>query len=277
MLTEEQRLKRKNGLGASDTPIIMGYSTFKTPYELYLEKTGLVSNEDDEITEQQYWGNALEPAILKRFSEENDLHVTLPDTIYHPDYPFIFANLDGWVAAENAVVEVKCANSFMRKEWDFAANDGIPQVYLIQIAKQVAVTNADKGYCAVLIGGNEYRQFVYKRDLELEKIIIEADKQFWHCVQNKIEPDPINTSDCRLKYNSPHPDRVSKSTFKTETALHELIELKAKAKELAIEEDKYKMHLMSHMGNAEYLMDLDGEILATWKANKKGTRVFNIK
>ena len=41
--------------------------------------------------------------------------------------------------------------------------------------------------------------------------------------------------------------------------------------------DKFKMELMSHMGNAEYLMGQEGEILATWKATKKGTRVFNIK
>jgi len=37
------------------------------------------------------------------------------------------------------------------------------------------------------------------------------------------------------------------------------------------------MELMSHMGNAEYLVGQDGEMLATWKATKKGTRVFNIK
>ena len=47
MLTDEQRAKRHEGLGASDTPIIMGYSTYKTPYELYLEKTGTVTYDDE--------------------------------------------------------------------------------------------------------------------------------------------------------------------------------------------------------------------------------------
>ena len=50
-----------------------------------------------------------------------------------------------------------------------------------------------------------------------------------------------------------------------------------KIKDLAEEEDKMKMQIMSHMGNAEYLVGQDGELLATWKATKKGTRVFNIK
>jgi putative phage-type endonuclease len=276
MLTEEQRLKRCNGLGASDSPIIMGYSSYKTPYQLYLEKTGIVSN-DDEINEQQYWGNEIEPLIIKRFAKENNVTVDLPDTIYHPEYPFLFANLDGWISAENAVVEAKCANSYQRKEWDMACSDGIPLVYLIQIAKQVAVTNATRGYCAVLIGGCEYRQFVYERDKALEDLIIQSDINFWENVEKRIEPAPINTSDCRLKFRTVSPEKVVNSTYKTGSALCELMNVKNEMKRLTDEEDKLKMKLMSHMGDAEYLMGLEGQLMATWKANKKGTRVFNIK
>jgi isopentenyldiphosphate isomerase len=53
--------------------------------------------------------------------------------------------------------------------------------------------------------------------------------------------------------------------------------VKLKLKQLTEEEDKFKMHLMSHMADSEYLVGQDGELLATWKANKKGTRVFNVK
>ena len=276
MLTEEQRLRRRNGLGASDSAIIMGYSTYKTPYQLYLEKTGTVTDEDDE-TEQQYWGNALEPLIIKRFSEENGVVVTFPDTIHHPDFPYIFANLDGWIESENAVVEAKCANSFQRKEWDTNTADGIPIGYLIQIAKQVAVTNATRGYCAVLIGGNEYMQFVYERDKALEELIINSDVEFWYRVQNKIEPDPINTNDCRLKYRMTSPEKMALSTFKTQNALAQLITLKLHLKKVSMDEDRLKMQLMEHMRDAEYLVGQEGELQVTWKANKKGTRVFNIK
>lgn len=276
MLTDEQRAKRQDGLGASDTPIIMGYSTYKTPYQLYLEKIGELES-DTEVTEQQYWGNALEPLIIKRFSEENNVEITFPDTVVHPDYPYIFANLDGWIPSENAVVEAKSANSFQRKEWDMALTDGIPLVYLIQIAKQCVITDASRGYCAVLIGGMEYKQFIYERDKALEELIITADREFWFCVQHRKEPDPISTSDCRLKYPKPHPDKIADSNFRTANALVGLMNVKASIKELNEEEDKLKMELMSHMGTAEYLMGQEGELLATWKATKKGTRVFNLK
>lgn len=276
MLTEEQRARRHEGLGASDTAIIMGYSSYKTPYQLYLEKLGLIEPDND-MTEQQYWGNALEPIIINRFSEENDVTVSFPDTVYHPDYPYIFANLDGWIESEDAVLEVKSANSFQRKEWDMALADGIPLVYLIQVAKQCLITDATRGYCAVLIGGMEYKQFTYERDKVLEELILKADIEFWECVQKRIAPDPINTSDCRLKFPTPHPDKIQQLTFRTMNALVGLMNVKASIKNLNEKEEKFKMEIMSDMGNAEYLIGQNDEILATWKANKKGTRVFNIK
>lgn len=276
MLTEEQRAKRHEGIGASDTAIIMGYSSYKTPYQLYLEKTGAITA-DEELTEVQYWGNALEPIIIQRFAEENDVKVSFPDTVYHPDYPYMFANLDGWIDSEDAVIEAKSANSFQRKEWDMALTDGIPLVYLIQIAKQCLITNATRGYCAVLIGGMEYKQFIYERDKVLEELILKADIDFWECVQKRIAPDPTTTSDCRLKFPIPHPDKVQESNFRTKNALVGLMNVKSSIKDLTEQEDKLKMEIMSYMGNAEYLYGQDGEMLATWKANKKGTRVFNIK
>ena len=276
MLTDEQRSRRIEGLGASDTPIIMGYSNYKTPYQLYLEKIGQLLP-DEEVSEVQYWGNALEPLILKRFCQENMVEMSFPDTVYHPEYPYIFANLDGWIESERAVVEAKSANSFQRKEWDMALNDGIPLVYLIQIAKQCAITDASRGYCAVLIGGMEYKQFIYERDAQLEAVIIQADIDFWECIQQRREPQALNTSDCRLKFPKPSPDKIREATFEVANNLHALHDVKQKGKSLSEVEEVYKTRIMSHMGDAEYLMGLDGELLATWKATKKGTRVFNLK
>lgn len=276
MLTEEERLARIGGLGASDSPIIMGYSSYKTPYELFLEKTGQVSL-DDEMTELQYWGNALEPAILNRFSQENGLEVTRRGTVHHPDYPFIFANLDGWIESEKAVVEAKCVNIFQRREWDMSLEDGIPMNYLIQIAKQCMITDASRGYCAVLVGGMEYRQFIYERDQFIEDTILKSDIEFWDLVQRREPPEMSNTSDCRLRYRTPSIDKMARANFKVSNALEALANCKIKVKSLQSDEEKYKMHIMNHMADAEYLMGMDNELLATWKANKKGVRVFNIK
>ena len=276
MLSEEQHSKRKDGLGASDSPIIMGFSTYKTPYQLYLEKTGIVSN-DNEVTERQYWGNKLESVILEHFAELNEVAVETPDTVYHPNYPFILANLDGYCPSLNAVIEVKNVSSFMRSEWDNALDDGIPMAYLIQIAKQVAIMNADSGYCAVLFGGNEYQQYFYQRDVELENMIIEADKYFWYCIQNRIEPDLVNVQDCRQKFQSSTQSKTVRiNTPELKQVSDELRANSRNIKELIRKQETIKTKVMEHMKDAECLLDETGTPVATWKQTKRG-RTFLIK
>jgi predicted phage-related endonuclease len=123
----------------------------------------------------------------------------------------------------------------------------------------------------------EYKQFIYERDASLEALILKADIDFWHCVQNRIEPDPISTSDCRLKYPKPHPDKIANANFRTFNALSSLARVKSSIKLMQEQEDELKVEIMSYMGTAEYLLGQEEELLATWKATKKGTRVFNIK
>ena len=56
-----------------------------------------------------------------------------------------------------------------------------------------------------------------------------------------------------------------------------LTELKQQQKELKATEGISKMRIMDFMKNNEYLHDAEGNILVSWKANKKGSRVFNVK
>lgn len=274
MLTPEQKLTRHKGIGASESPIIMGFSTYKTPYELYLEKTGLVEADNAE-TEQQYWGNALERPILEHFARENKVTLEYPDTIYHRKYPFIFANLDAWCPELNAVVEAKNSNTFMAKTWDRAQEDGIPMQYLIQIAKQVACVNCETGYCAVLIGGNEYRQYTYHRDYELEDLIIQADINFWDCVQLRIEPDLTQLSDYKLKYPESTDNKVELPGFLL-PVIEEMQDIRSSIKKWEKQMDKLKMEVMRYMKDAHSLVNESGKTLITWNKTARG-RTFLLK
>lgn len=276
MLTKEQKEERINGLGASDSSIHMGYSNFMTPYELWMQKTGMIPLDDSE-DELQYWGNKLERVIAERFEEDNNCSLTFPDTLYHKDYDFIFANLDGYDANNNAVVEIKNVNSFMRHEWDNALKDGIPLKYLIQLAKQCHIVGASKGYCAILIGGFEYHQFEYERDLKLEEKIIEKDKEFWEMVVNKTPPECMTISDCRLKYKDVDDSLKSYANYRIEQEYIELINVKNNIKSLTEREKSIKKGLMDYMKHSQYLYDHNNELLATWKANKKNVRTFKVK
>lgn len=276
MINEEQREARKLGIGGSDMPIILGLSTYKTPYQLYLEKCGIIDKPMQE-TPNQYWGSKLEAIIVDEFKRRNNVKVETPDTLIHPFHDYLRANLDGFVPDWNAVLEVKCSSSFMAKEWGEDASDVIPMPYLVQVAHYCAVTNADSAHIAVLIGGFDYREFKYKRDLKLESTVIDAAKYFWECVKQQQPPKAINEYDLSLMYPKSDYDRaviIDDIIQKQVTALYDV---KRKLKELSEIESQYRFQIMQYMQDAECLTDAQGVPLVTWKNTKRGNRTFLLK
>lgn len=293
MITEEQRIARLSGIGGSDMAIILGLSNYKTPYQLYLEKIGQVEPIYQE-TELQEWGHRLEPMIRIKFAEEHGFKISAPiehnkyatvcDLItydlvpqVHPFYDFIRGNLDGFIPEINAVHEIKCANQFMAKLWGDEASDVIPLEYLVQVAYYCAITNADLAYVTVLIGGNDYREYKYTRDLELEMRLIESAKQFWECVTTRTPPDPTKLIDLKLM----HPNHEPKKSVTVDATISEhlttLYNARSKMKEFNDIEEKCKFNIMQYMEDSESLNSYDGKELVTWKTNKKGSRTFLVK
>lgn len=276
MITEAQRKERQNGIGGSDMPIIMGLSNYKTPYQLYLEKTGQ-SESTDETTELQYWGIQLENVVRKEFAKRHNITVETPETITHPDYSFLRGNMDGYIPAWNAILEVKCTAGWMAHEWGEEGTDVIPMPYLVQVAHYCAVANADCAYIAVLIGGNKYREFKYTRDRELEAMLIKEGIAFWNCVINKTPPAPINQVDLRLLYPKHRPEKTKRIAPVLKTELDNLQATRFQIKKLNELEEKCKFSIMQFMQDAECLVNEDGSPIVSWKANKRGSRTFLVK
>lgn len=279
MITEERRQARKNGIGASDTAFIMGFSDYKTPYQLYRDKLELDGDVAQEETELQYWGNRLEHIIIEEYAKRHDCKVVAsPDTFYDPDSPHMFANLDGWIESENAVLEVKNVDKFQRHLWGTEGTDTIPMAYLVQVAHQCIVTNADYGIIACLIGGNEYREYRYERDTELEKMICDAVDTFWfENVCKRIEPASITIDDSRLKYGDVNPDTIIIANDDILLPIQTINDAKLIKKEQDKIEEQAKMKVFEYMQNNETLVDQTGKTLITLKKNVKGSRVFLLK
>jgi len=277
MITEAQRLERRNYIGGSDIAIILGLSKYKTPYQLWCEKSGIIENTFEE-TQLQYWGNQLEVAIRKEFRKRHRVQVTTPkETIQHPFYDFLRGNIDGFIPKWESVFEAKCSHQFMSQVWGESGSDVIPMEYLVQVAFYCSVTNAKSAHIAVLIGGNEYREFKYTRDLDLEKTIIDAAVRFWEAVQNGTQPEAINMTDLKLMF----PNTVTNSTISTNSeitnTLGVLRETRVKMGELEKIENKVKFEIMNYMKDKECLVDNDNNALITWKLTKRGSRTFLIK
>ena len=278
MLTEQQLKIRKNSIGGSDSAIILGLSNYKTPYELYLEKTGDVEP-SLEYTDAQYWGSTLEPIVRDEFAKRHECKIETPDIIYHPMYSFMHANVDGVIKTEGAdeVLEIKCANSFAGKVWGEPGSDFIPPSYLIQVAHYCSVLNLDVARIAVLIGGYDYREYTYNRDMSLENRIIEACSDFWKCVQRKTPPTLTTPNDARLMYKDHQEEKSIVAGYESLGAVEALRQLKSSNKEAKAKEDELKLIIMKSMEDAEMLLDAEERCIATWKTNKRGARTLLLK
>src|SRR3990167_10286820 len=87
---------RRQGLGASDAPVILGLSPWKTPLALYAEKLGL-EIEEPEQTEAMAWGLRLQPVIIAAFQEQNPERVAIAKQEFvidrSPEHPWMLASL----------------------------------------------------------------------------------------------------------------------------------------------------------------------------------------
>lgn len=275
MLTTKQLSDRKLGIGGSDMPIILGLSTYKTPYQLYLEKIAVGEPVQSPETTYQYWGNQLEPVIRDHFAKKYQVAVETPATIVHPEHTFLRANVDGLIPSLNAVLEIKTTAGWNAQEWGEPGTDVIPLAYRAQVAHYCLTTGAEKAIIAVLIGGNDYREYIYTPNESVTKIILNSAKTFWDCVVTRTPPAMTNTADCRLKFGTIAPEKAIQLTPKSklESIVNTLSKLKEETKLLAAKEDKLKTEIMQDMGDAEYITDIHGKPVVSWKMTKRG-RVF---
>lgn len=272
MLTQKQKEERKLGIGGSDIAVLMGISTYKTPYQLYLEKRGESTDESKE-SQVQYWGSTLEQIIRQEFEKRNNLKVHCPnDTQIHPLFQFIRGNVDGMLE-DGSVFEAKTCSAFMANKWD----DGIPLNYKLQVALYCAITSAKKAHVAVLIGGNDYREFIYDRDFQLESQIIKASCDFWDCVQDGVPPPPVDLSDLKLLYPESKPKSTKPSNEEVDTSIQSLREVRENMAKLKKEEEEIKYKLVEYIKENEEITDCFGDTVCTYKSTKKGIRILKIK
>ncbi|MEK3821480.1 YqaJ viral recombinase family protein [Cytobacillus sp. FSL W8-0315] len=199
--------ERAKGIGGSDAGIILGVNQFRTPFELWLEKTGQVEPQETD-NEAIYWGNQMENVVAKEFEKRTGKKVRRTNFMYsHSKYPFIKANVDRLVVGESAVLECKTASAYLTKEWE---GEEVPASYLVQLQHYLGVTDKEKGYIAVLVGGNKFIWKEVERDQELIDMIFNAEKHFWeyHVLQGRA-PE-LDGSSAAEKYLKEKYDRAVK-------------------------------------------------------------------
>jgi putative phage-type endonuclease len=264
---EEWLNARTHGIGGSDAGVILGLNRYKTPFELWLEKTGQVHPVSSD-NEAAYFGNILEDVVAKEFERRSGKKVRRRNAILkHPKHDFIRANVDRLVVGEKAVLECKTASAFLMKEWE---GEEVPASYLVQMQHYLGVLGSEykKGYFAVLIGGQKFIWKEIERDDELIKMIFEAEKDFWekHVLAN-VPPalDGSSAAEQFLKerYTKTEPGKSVDLKHEYKDKIEEYLSLKDTIKELEVQAKALENDIKNELKEAE--TGFVGPYQATWK------------
>jgi len=204
---------RGKGIGGSDAGIVMNVSSYKTPYELWEEKTGKVKREfiTNEAIEK---GNALEPIMFNMFkvfySKEYEVIDTKNISLSSKQFPFLRANLDGALinkqTGQKGVLEIKSTtirNASMLKKWQ---KDDLPITYYFQVLHYLYVTGFDFAIVYAILdipweNKQETRVIkMYREDLEADiEYLIKTELWFWDKVKTNTPPPFLENRNLELK------------------------------------------------------------------------------
>lgn len=193
MITEEQRLKRKFHIGSSDVAAILGLSPWGSAADVWASKV-YPETPDSAANTAMKRGIRLEPLILDQ--AERDLGPIERDKTVTGEWPVMEANLDGWHASTNTVVEVKTTHSF-GPEWGEEGDDALPDNYIVQVMHQMYCCGPQcmkaMVYAAMpnlRTGEYDLRIYSVVRDNDLIDHIVRECRTFWESyVVAKVKPE----------------------------------------------------------------------------------------
>lgn len=192
MITGEQRKARSKGIGGSDAAAVLGISPFKSPADVWVEKTQPLHDElgeDADVDLRLELGNVMESHIAARWSkiENKPVQLDVP-TIVHPDHPWMLGNVDGLVG-EKAGLEVKLVLSGAQaaRLGDEGTDSGLPE-HVVQCHHYMAVTNRHTWHLVYFDPRKGLRSYMVRRDPEFERLLIDTERKFWQHVEERTPP-----------------------------------------------------------------------------------------
>jgi putative phage-type endonuclease len=277
LINQDFSVDRTKYIGGSDIGAILGLSRFRSPLEVWMEKTGKETKKLDSLPLR--FGSFAEEFVASEYARTTGFRLIHDKSIYiHPEHAFMSAHmdrfvLDGRASSPTRILECKTANPFSSGDWGEIGSDEVPMSYLCQCIWYMAITNINQVDLAVLFGNSDFRIYTITRDLGLENTILEKASLFWNDYVLKDTPPPAQSeADCQTLFSKGDPKKSLEAQSETLELSRRLVLLNSEisTREEAI--SSIKQAIMNQMGEAETLT-YQGKVLATWKAPKPSFRL----
>jgi len=275
-MNEEGWLERKKqGIGGSEISALLGVNPYKTPYQLWRDKTG----RSPPVSDNRYLrtGRLMEPVIAELFrqetnyqilenSEENHLYI-------HPEHSFILGTPDRiYRDLEGREGILECKNT------RFPINiEHFPKTWLCQIQYYMGLTKIEQGEIAYLSQGVDFAHIKLEFVADFYHYMVEKAVDFWQKYVQTDCPPPLETSgDVEKMFHSSISGKCVAATESTIAIVSELKNIRDQMNSLSEKEKKIIEQIKMIMRDSEALTDGE-DILVTWKTSKNNKRIFIIK
>lgn len=258
--------QQRSGLGATDTPKILGLSRYGSPLSVYQSK---VEGLQDRPSSLPAWlGMQLQSTVAELYRTATG-NTPRADNRHHRHhlYPYIVCHLDYRVKG-NADILVECKTRAYMKGWGEDGSAIVPPDVYAQVQHELLVTGARECHVATLFGHHTFRVYPIPRDVEFIAELTRALNRFWHDhILLRVPPEPIANDGPRLQERHPQDDEHMLSATPEQAALvSELISLRAMLAEGIKTVEEQENRIKAAIGDHAGLLTPYGTV--TWKRTK---------
>jgi hypothetical protein len=203
-LSAEDRKMRLCGLGGSDANVLLSGDADRI-LRLWQLKRREAPEEDLSDRLQVALGSWTEP--FNRMWYEKLTGQSIVDaglSVTCKRHPWRRCLLDGIVEDSNAVFEAKHTGAFVKSE-------EVLERYMPQLQHNMAVAECERAVLSVIFGNHKYEIFEIAADWLYQLELLEAEEEFWDCVQTgrapvappvPLPPKPVGVREVCLEGNN---------------------------------------------------------------------------
>lgn len=288
MLTPEQILARQGKCGGSDVAAILGLiPSWRTPFDVWAEKTGLVHRDPNDESPAQRRGRVLEPSVAAWYAEVTGYHVHKPSMVVASGpADWMVGSYDYLVYPEMASIPfgLECKTSKKDDGWaadgseatGLAAATIIPPHYATQVLWYLEVSGFDRWDVACFfMFTDDFRRYTIRRDKEQGALLVERVAQWWdrHIIGGE-RPELDGSAAAQAWVQQAFPkqiDGLRDATQDEAILIGRLRAAEAASKHAKAEEDLLKVQVQEIIGDAEGVKGGFGKV--TWKEQAGSKRI----
>ena len=274
---EEWLALRKPYIGGSDVASVLGLSPWRTPYQLWAEKTGRQVEEPKNPLSLEL-GSYEEDFVARKYAQLTGRTVRNFGYMVCDDESHLCADIDRLVVPDGESIaayreDIRTDVILECKTAQFVWDEEAPAYYLTQLQTYMGLTGCPHADIAVLFRSPRVDFRIVRVDFNPVMFDgIREKVREWHeaHIARDVAPPPVCEEDCRTRFAIAKGGTEIRATPRIMEVAEILKSAQARADKADEDIEKCRAEIMAYMGEADILLDAENPArkIATWKQGK---------